>query len=140
MDRKSWPGGHAGPLRVGEMEVELVQLSMRRRPSMRTRGGAPDTCRLFPGLPSQASQSPWWSPEALLHEVLPEYNATITLSWQLPSCDGTWTKARSVPYRHSDPCCLIAHSCPTLCDPMDCSTPGFLVLRHLLELAQTHVH
>ena len=28
----------------------------------------------------------------------------------------------------------------TLCDPMDCSTPGFLVLHHLLELAQTHVH
>ena len=31
-------------------------------------------------------------------------------------------------------------SCPTLCDPMDCSTPGFLVLHHLLELAQTHIH
>ena len=26
------------------------------------------------------------------------------------------------------------------CDPMDCSTPGFPVLHHLLELAQTHVH
>ena len=30
--------------------------------------------------------------------------------------------------------------CPTLCDPMDCSTPGFPVLHHLPELAQTHVH
>ena len=29
---------------------------------------------------------------------------------------------------------------PTLCDPMDCSTPGFSVLQHLLELAQTHIH
>ena len=27
-----------------------------------------------------------------------------------------------------------------LCDPMDCSTPGFPVLHHLLERAQTHVH
>ena len=27
-----------------------------------------------------------------------------------------------------------------LCDSMDCSTPGFPVLRHLPELAQTHVH
>ena len=27
-----------------------------------------------------------------------------------------------------------------LCDPMDCSTPGFPVLHHLPELAQTHVH
>ena len=28
--------------------------------------------------------------------------------------------------------------CPTLCNPMDCSTPGFPVLHHLLEFAQTH--
>ena len=27
-----------------------------------------------------------------------------------------------------------------LCDPMDCSTPGFLVLHCLPELTQTHVH
>ena len=27
-----------------------------------------------------------------------------------------------------------------LWDPMDCSTPGFPVLHHLPELAQTHVH
>ena len=27
-----------------------------------------------------------------------------------------------------------------LCDPMNCRTPGFPVLHHLLEAAQTHVH
>ena len=31
-------------------------------------------------------------------------------------------------------------SCPTLYIPMDWSTPGFPVLHHLLEFAQTHVH
>ena len=31
-------------------------------------------------------------------------------------------------------------SCLTLCDPMDCSTPGFPVHHQLPELAQTHVH
>ena len=31
-------------------------------------------------------------------------------------------------------------SCPTLCDPMDCSMPGFPVHHQLTELAQTHVH
>ena len=36
--------------------------------------------------------------------------------------------------------CSVAHWCPTLCDPMGCSTPGFPVHHHLLELAQTHVH
>ena len=30
-------------------------------------------------------------------------------------------------------CCSIAQSCPTLCDPMDCSTSGFPVLHHLPE-------
>ena len=34
----------------------------------------------------------------------------------------------------------VAHSCLTLCDPMNCSTPGFPISHQLLELAQTHVH
>ena len=34
----------------------------------------------------------------------------------------------------------VTQSCPTLCDPMNCSTPGFPVLRYLLEFAQTHAH
>ena len=42
-------------------------------------------------------------------------------------------------------CCTVqfssvAQSCPTLCDPVDCSTPGFLVHHQLLELTQTPVH
>ena len=37
-------------------------------------------------------------------------------------------------------CCSVAQLCQTLCDPMDCSTPGFPVLHHLPELDQTHVH
>ena len=34
----------------------------------------------------------------------------------------------------------VAQLCPTLCYPMDCSTPGFPVHHQLPELAQTHVH
>ena len=34
----------------------------------------------------------------------------------------------------------VAQSCPTLCDPMECSTPGFPVHHQLVEFAQTHVH
>ena len=37
-------------------------------------------------------------------------------------------------------CCSVAKLCPTLCDPMDCSTPGSSVLHCLSELAQLHVH
>ena len=34
----------------------------------------------------------------------------------------------------------VAQSCPTLCDPMNRSTPGLLVHHQLLESTQTHVH
>ena len=34
---------------------------------------------------------------------------------------------------------VIAQSCPTLCDPVDCSTPGLPVHHQLPELAHTHV-
>ena len=34
----------------------------------------------------------------------------------------------------------VAKSCPTLCDPMNCSTPGLPVHHQLLEFTQTHIH
>ena len=34
----------------------------------------------------------------------------------------------------------VAHSCPAICDPVDCSTPGLPVHRQLPEFTQTHVH
>ena len=34
----------------------------------------------------------------------------------------------------------VTQSCPTLCDPMDCSTPGLPVHHQLLKFTQTHVH
>ena len=36
--------------------------------------------------------------------------------------------------------CLVTQSCLTLCNSMHSSMPGFPVLHHLPELAQTHVH
>ena len=37
-------------------------------------------------------------------------------------------------------CCSVTKSCPTLWDPMDCSTTGFSVLHYFPEFAQIHVH
>ena len=34
----------------------------------------------------------------------------------------------------------VAQLYPTLCDPMNCSTPGLPVHHHLLEFTQTHIH
>ena len=37
-------------------------------------------------------------------------------------------------------CCSVAKLCPTLCDPMNCSNPGFPVLHYIPKFVQTHVH
>ena len=34
----------------------------------------------------------------------------------------------------------VTQSCPTLCDPMNCSLPGLPVHHQLLEFIQTHIH
>ena len=36
--------------------------------------------------------------------------------------------------------CSVTQSCPTPCDPMNCSTPGLPVHHQLTEFTQTHVH
>ena len=40
----------------------------------------------------------------------------------------------------SDQIGSVAQSCPTLCDPMNCSTPGLPVHHQLPEFTQTHIH
>ena len=46
------------------------------------------------------------------------------------------------PKRETGNCFIssVAQSCPTLCSPMNCSTPGLPVHHHLLEFTQTHIH
>ena len=39
-----------------------------------------------------------------------------------------------------DHCYSAAKSCPAVCNPVICSTPGFPVLHHLPEFAETHAH
>ena len=37
-------------------------------------------------------------------------------------------------------CCSVTKLCPTLCDPMNCSRPGFPAFHYLPVFVQTHVH
>ena len=48
----------------------------------------------------------------------------------------------SFPHHHQGFCFCgsVAQWCLILCDPMDCSTPGFPLLNYLPEFAQIHVH
>ena len=60
------------------------------------------------------------------------------------SCIGRWFFTVSVNWEAlalvSVQFSSVAHSCPTLCDPMNRSMPGLPVHHQLLEFAQTHVH
>ena len=46
-------------------------------------------------------------------------------------------ESSSQPFGITSSSCSVAKLCPTLCDPVNCSTLGFPVLRYLLEFAQT---
>ena len=62
-------------------------------------------------------------------------------SWAMVAGTETMHGLNNTGYRDlSCTCCSVTQLCPTLCDPVDCSTPGFPVLHHLLEFAQNHVH
>ena len=54
--------------------------------------------------------------------------------------DATWTEQslmlNYLSYVHA----LLLQPCLTLCNPMDCSTPGLPVHHQLPEFTQTHVH
>jgi len=47
-----------------------------------------------------------------------------------------WIKLTTTPVQFSS----VTQLCPTLCDPVDCSTPGLPVHHQLPEFSQTHVY
>jgi len=56
------------------------------------------------------------------------------------SCLEEKQETKEQPKHPSKGCCSVAQSCPTLCDSVDCSTPGFPVLHCLPEIDHLHVH
>ena len=70
--------------------------------------------------------------------VVPYSKASSFLS---RSCFFRWRVNRLFfSFFRSDQIRSVAQSCPTLCDPMNRSTPGLPVHHQLLEFTQTHVH
>ena len=85
-----------------------------------------------------------WQQARVFENFLQDWVSSRSVS---PSKSRPQSPPRSLPtyslwqiYANSDCCCSVAKLCPTLCDPVDCSTPGFPVLHYLLESTQTHVH
>ena len=65
------------------------------------------------------------TPETMSHDVVEQFFWIILPYCSLPRW---WWR------------CSVAKSGPTLCDPMDCSTPSLPVPHYLPEFAQVHVH
>ena len=59
-------------------------------------------------------------------------------SFSSPELAGRETHINRFHFAVRQTCCSVTQLC--LCDPMDCSVPGFPILHHLPEFAQPHVH
>jgi len=79
------------------------------------------------------------SPSAVILE--PKKIKSATVSTVSPSICHPWKKWKPQSFALLTLCCCsVSKSHLTLCDPMNCSMPGFSLLHYLPEYAQTHVH
>ena len=95
-----------------------------------------------------AASLPWSTGCSALEHRLLCPGAQAALSWST-GCSALehWLQGRrllallhggSMAALHRLSCCSVAQLCPTLCDPMDRSTPDFPGHHQLLDLAETH--
>ena len=94
------------------------------------------------------SSKPAWTTKKFLDSTHKLYHTVFIFLW-LISIDvissksihvcysSLWLISIPLRYIHIN---SVAQSCPTLCNPMNCSTPGLPVHHQLPESTQTHVH
>ena len=70
----------------------------------------------------------------LLIELMFDKNVFVGMEFQIPLHWKYWLWWLSVQFNS------VAQSCPTPCDPINCSTPGLPVHHQFPEFTQTHVH
>ena len=76
----------------------------------------------------------------LLQGIFPTQGSNLCLlHWQVDSLP-LLPPGKPISHSLSVQYSSVTQSCPTLCDPMDHSTPGFPVHHQLQKLAQTQVH
>ena len=85
-------------------------------------------------------------PNSLSHKTLLPHNINYVPQNSLKECKEVWSGCPRGIELEKAICPLLAsshsvtQSCPTLCSPMNCSTPALPVHHQLLESTQTHVH
>ena len=84
----------------------------------------------------------WWIQDSNLVRLVPEILALLHIQDCIGDnyISGEKKQAKFHSKLSGGGCRSVTQSCPSLHEPMDCSTPGFPVLHHLLEFDQTHVH
>ena len=80
-------------------------------------------------------KSSWWTGKPGMQQSMGPQRVRYNWATEL-----NWMKGDKNIVEGGGCCFSVAQSCPTLCDPMDCCMPGFLVLHYLLECALTYVH
>ena len=116
-------------------EAHLISTKVAASPSCRKRKEGSSV--MSNSLWHSGLYSPWNSPGqntavgslSLLQGISPTQGSNPSL----PHC-------RWILYQQSHLFSSVAQSCPTLCDPMNCSTPGLPVHHQLPEFTQTCVH
>ena len=128
--------------------------AQKRKPRLQRSGGAP------PGTPRCPSGCNhiwpiWWTSASVWPELWPQEcvhssprNQPIKILSETLSRISKIASGKILKVWASDShwvlgqgcCCSVTKSCLTPWDPMDCSTPGFLILHHLPEFTQTHIH
>ena len=140
--KEKWSWGMLGMGEISQIRILLISKSLQLRP-----------CRLFFVCLDWAllnGTSPWdWSYGVVANIMSLNGNNYYLFYCQpyvaLPLCISWNSEAfsdGSVSFPSTDKKVHIgsvAKSCLTLCDPMDCSTPGLPIHHQFLELAQTHV-
>ena len=75
----------------------------------------------------------------MLYEHNPQQNSVVLYSFPFLYCSSFWLPMKIVFSPLTSCCCSVTKSCQTLCEPMNCSTPGSSVHHYLPGFARTHV-
>ena len=88
-------------------------------------------------------QIEWLLCLSLHNMVLAYFKLLKKIYWRgvdLQFCISFCCTAKWISFTYTYQFSSVAQSCPTLCDPVNCSTPGLPVHHQLWEFTQTHVH
>ena len=89
----------------------------------------------FPSSHSKESSS-YWGRELFTQPFLDKLNTAVCIAVAFHGPNSDWRQSLTCSFQFSS----VAQSCPTLCDPMNHSTPGLPVHHQLPEFTQTHAH